>query len=236
MAQAPVLFRKTLDAQAADILRARIADGELLAGHRLTEHQLASEFELSRGTVRTALKQLMSEGFVCQKPYRGWEVAPLSATDAFELQTLRLALEGTAAQLAAEHLDTDGKRELAVAFEALEAACKAGERKTAAQQDFELHRTIVRLSGHRRLLQYYEMIAMQIQRYIFSSDALLRSDMELVAQHRPIVDSIVAGDIDAACEQSRKHNESEGKLLVEHLLEIEAARALAEKPARRRSL
>ena len=51
-----------------------------------------------------------------------------------------------------------------------------------------------------------------------------------------IVDSIIAGDIDAACEQSRMHNESEGKLLVEHLLEIEAARALAEKPARRRSV
>ena len=235
MSQAPVLFRKTLDAQAADILRARIADGVLLAGHRLTEHGLANEFGLSRGTVRTALKQLMSEGFVCQKPYRGWEVAPLSSTDAFELQTLRQALEGTAAELAAEHLDANGKLELAAAFEALKGACEAGEHKAAARQDFELHQTIVRLSGHRRLLQYYEMIARQIQRYIFSSDALLRSDMELVAQHKPIVNAIIAGDVSAAYEESRKHNESEGKLLVEHLLEIEADRALDENAAQRRS-
>lgn len=231
MSEAPALLRKTLDVQAADILRARIADGVLLAGHCLTEHRLADEFGLSRGTVRTALKQLMSEGFVCQKPYRGWEVAPLSSTDAFELQTLRLTLEGTAAQLAAEHLDADGEGELAAAFEALRDACEAGDHRAAARRDFELHRTIVRLSGHRRLLQYYEMVARQIQRYIFSSDALLRSDMELVAQHGPIVDSIMARDVGAAYEESRTHNESEGRLLVEHLLEIEAASAPDENAA-----
>ena len=69
MARAPLIYKRTLDAQAADILRARIAEGELVAGHRFTEHEIAAELGLSRGTVRTALKLLMSEGFVAQKPY-----------------------------------------------------------------------------------------------------------------------------------------------------------------------
>ena len=119
----------------------------------------------------------------------------------------------------------------AAAFEALREACEADDHRAAARQDFELHRTIVRLSGHRRLLQYYEMIARQIQRYIFSSDAPLRSDIELVAQHGPIVDSIMARDVSAAYEESCKHNESEGRLLVEYLLKIEAASAPDENAA-----
>ena len=225
MPQDTLIFKKTLDAQAADILRARIADGALPPGHRFTETALATEFGLSRGTVRTALKQLTAEGFVSQEPYRGWEVAPLSSTDAFELQTLRRSMEGTAAELAAENLDAAGRAELLAAFDALRAACEAGDRKAAARRDFHLHQTIVRISGHRRLLQYYELIARQVERYIFSSDALLRHDMELVEQHRPIVEAIVAGDARRAEEESRKHNASEGRLLVEHLREVEAARA-----------
>ena len=223
MARAPLIYKRTLDAQAADILRARIAEGELVAGHRFTEHEIAAELGLSRGTVRTALKLLMSEGFVAQKPYRGWEVAPLTSTDAYELQTLRLALEGTAARLAAENLDAAGRTEFVAAFEALESACEGDDRKAAAHQDFNLHKTIVRLSGHRRLLEYYEMIARQIQRYIFSSDALLRGDAKLVEQHRPIVEAVIAGDGELAEEESRKHNEGEGALLVAHLVSAESA-------------
>ena len=223
MSQGPLIYKRTLDAQAADILRARIAEGELVPGHRFTEHEIASELGLSRGTVRTALKQLASEGFVAQKPYRGWEVASLTSTDAFELQTLRLALEGIAARLAAENLDAAGRTELVAAFEALRVACEGTDRIAAAHHDFNLHKTIVRLSGHRRLLEYYEMIARQIQRYIFSSDALLRGDAELVEQHRPIVEAIIAGDAVLAEEESRKHNESEGTLLVTHLVETESA-------------
>lgn len=67
------------------------------------------------------------------------------------------------------------------------------------------------------------MIARQIQRYIFSSDALLRGDAELVEQHRPIVEAVIAGDGELAEEESRKHNEGEGALLVAHLVSAESA-------------
>ena len=230
MSESNIISKRTLDVQAADILRERIAEGILVAGHRLTEIQLATEFDLSRGTVRTALRQLVSEGFVCQKPYRGWEVSPLSSTDAHELQTLRLSLEGLAAKLAANKLSESGRAELMTAFDALKTACEAGDRREAAKQDFNLHKTIVRLSGHRRLFEYYDMISMQIQRYIFSSDTLLRGDMELVDQHKPIVEAIISGDGKKAFKESCEHNRSEGKLLVEHLLKIETARQSDQMP------
>ena len=74
------------------------------------------------------------------------------------------------------------------------------------------------------------MISMQIQRYIFSSDTLLRGDMDLVDQHKPIVEAIISGDGKKAFKESCEHNRSEGKLLVEHLLEIETARQSDQMP------
>jgi len=219
------ITKRTLDVQAADVLRAQIAEGRLDAGHRLTEVQLAEEFGLSRGTIRAALKQLVAEGLVSQAPYRGWEVAPISSTDAYELQTLRSSLEGLAAKLAAERLTEESQAELLAAYAELEKACRAGDSRLAAVQDFNLHTTIVRLSGHRRLREHYEMISTHVRRYIFSSDALLRGDMELLDQHRPIVDAIVSRDPVEAEAAACEHNNVEGKRLVAHLVQVENAQA-----------
>lgn len=218
-----VITKATLDIQVADILRQRIIDGELQAGERLTEIKLSEEFDLSRGTIRAALRLLLSEKLLIQMPYRGWEVAALTSDDAYELQTLRSPMDSLAARLAAERLTPSGRRALSHAFQRLERACEANDRSAAARSDFELHKTIVDISGHRRLAQFYEIIAGHIQRYIFSSDAVLRSDAELVDQHRPIVEAIFAKDGERAAGEACSHNDSEGKRLVDYMASIEAA-------------
>lgn len=217
-----VISKATLDVQAADILRQRIIDGELPAGERLTEIKLSEEFDLSRGTIRAALRLLLSEKLLIQVPYRGWEVAALTSDDAYELQTLRSPMDALASRLAAERLTPSGEKSLLQAFRKLERVCKGNDLCAAARSDFELHKTIVDISGHRRLAEFYEIIAGHIQRYIFSSDALLRSDMELVDQHRPIVEAIFAGDGERAAGEACFHNDSEGRRLVEYLASIEA--------------
>ena len=218
-----LITKTTLDVRAADILRQRIIDGELPAGERLTEIRLSEEFDLSRGTIRAALRLLLSEKLLIQVPYRGWEVAALTSDDAYELQTLRSPMDSLAARLAAERLTPSGEKSLSRAFRSLERVCKGDDRGAAARTDFELHKTIVGISGHRRLGEFYELIAVHIQRYIFSSDALLRSDLELVDQHRPIVEAIFAKDGERAAGEACFHNDSEGKRLVEYLASNEAA-------------
>ena len=93
--------KRLLDRQAADSIRAHILDGVLPAGARLLETQLAEELEVSRGTVRAALALLASEGLVTQVAFTRWQVSETSPRDAWEIYTLRAALEGLAAGLAA---------------------------------------------------------------------------------------------------------------------------------------
>lgn len=85
--------RRTIAAEAAEILRQRILTGELRAGQPIRQEQIAQEMGVSRIPLREALKQLEAEGFVTIAPHKGAVVATLSAAEAEELFALRLQLE-----------------------------------------------------------------------------------------------------------------------------------------------
>jgi len=96
------LDARSLDWRAADMLRQQILSGGFPPGHRLTETVLAHELDVSRGTVRAALRSLTYEGLVAQVAYSKWLVPELTPEDANEITTLHAALTGLAARLAAE--------------------------------------------------------------------------------------------------------------------------------------
>src|SRR4051812_24775859 len=56
------LDRRSLDWRAADVLREQILTGKLAPGQRVTETALAAQLEVSRGTLRAALRALAHEG------------------------------------------------------------------------------------------------------------------------------------------------------------------------------
>ncbi|WP_019173748.1 GntR family transcriptional regulator [Pseudaminobacter salicylatoxidans] len=99
--------RKSLADQATDILRQGILEGRFHPGERLVETWLAEHMQLSRGTIRAALRELTHEGLVRVIPYTGWEVEELSVKDAEELCVVRGALEALAARLAAENMTSE---------------------------------------------------------------------------------------------------------------------------------
>src|SRR6476661_4534885 len=127
--------RRSLDVQAATVIRQRIVAGDLAPGTRLTEMSLAEDLALSRGTIRAALQQLVREGLVDQVPYTGWAVVRLGPRDLWELYTLRESLEGLAARLAAQAIDAGNAARLVATFETLVAACELGVAPQVAERD-----------------------------------------------------------------------------------------------------
>ena len=62
----------TLHSQLADVMREKILSHEWAAGKRIaSEHELMATYGLSRGTVRHAIKSLVSEGLLVQYHGRG---------------------------------------------------------------------------------------------------------------------------------------------------------------------
>ena len=57
--------------QIAEILRGRIASGELKKGARITELELTETYEVARNTARRALAVLREDGLIMTVPQRG---------------------------------------------------------------------------------------------------------------------------------------------------------------------
>jgi len=88
--------------RALSTLRGRILAGELAAGERLGEVELASELGMSRTPVRQALLRLAGEGLVEVQANRGARVIVRSERELEEVFELRARLEGLAARQAAD--------------------------------------------------------------------------------------------------------------------------------------
>lgn len=189
--------KQSLESQAADLLRRQIVRGELSAGQRLLETSIAARLELSRGTIRAALRRLIEEGLVCHVPYTGYQVIDLSDHDLWELYTLRAALETLGTRLAASRIDREGVGQLRAAFAQLTAAAELDDHESADRLDRELHRLIMRLSGHERLLQHYVRVENQFRVYIALSNREVDAS-EICESHRELVESICAGDAERA--------------------------------------
>ncbi|MBK8157941.1 MAG: GntR family transcriptional regulator [Rhodospirillaceae bacterium] len=203
------LDRRSLDWRAADLLREQILSGELPHGHRLVETSLAEQLEVSRGTLRSALRTLSYEGLIDQVAYTKWIVPERSHADAWELYTLRGSLEGLAARLVTERQRPDAINSVRAAFDRLVKAVAAESHSAVAEADAALHKTIIVAAGHRRLLEQYQLLEQQIRHYIIWSNAMIVDLHQMVPAHQPLVAAIVGGDVETAARLGLEHNAPE---------------------------
>ncbi len=100
--QAKIMGRldyRTLRENVADEIRMKILSGELASGARIVEQELASEFGISRGPVREALRQLEEEGMVEYIRNAGCSVRQISSEDIYEIYYMRANYEMMAVRL-----------------------------------------------------------------------------------------------------------------------------------------
>ncbi len=210
------LSYRTLAHQAADALREQLTSGTWGPGQRLTELTLVDLFGTSRGTVRAALQQLAAEGLVRQRPYAGWEVATIDSTTMLELFSLRASLDGLGARLAAGRISPPAAARLTTTLDRLVRACERDRLVEASEADLALHRVIIEISGHRQLAAHYRLIEHQLRLAVVKVNSL-STVAELVAQHRPLVDAILAGNQAAAEELAAAHDHEAAERLDERL-------------------
>jgi DNA-binding GntR family transcriptional regulator len=216
--------RRSLEHRAADELRSAIIAGHYAPGSRLTEMQLSDLLGTSRGTTRSALQRLSTEGLVAQRPYAAWEVIGLSVDDAWELFTLRGALEGLAAELVAGGIKggTISPVPIQSAFDALVARCESGDVDRANEADFAFHKALVLSAAHGRLLMQYERVEAQLRMLVVRSNEYSRMAVRLIAEHRPLLKVLLEGDAEQAGAAFRAHTKMTAEAALDRLRKVEA--------------
>jgi DNA-binding GntR family transcriptional regulator len=85
-------------------LRTAIVEGEISAGTKLSEAELATRYQVSRAVIREAINRLVNCHLVERKANIGARVVSLTLAGLVELYQVREALEGMAARLAAQQM------------------------------------------------------------------------------------------------------------------------------------
>lgn len=203
----------------ADDLRGRILSGQLTPGDRLVEGDLVGEYDVSRGTVREALRLLASERLITTARGRsgGTFVAALApeAISGYLQTTVGVLLQHDQVALS----DLVEVRQVLEPFAAGLAASRHAslERLTgliagAADADrdlrnWEWHREVLRLSGNPLLPALagpvYELLSARFNRTHGRPTQWLRIERE----HREITELIEAGDAVGAVDAMRRHLE-----------------------------
>ncbi|HTR86416.1 MAG TPA: GntR family transcriptional regulator [Reyranella sp.] len=157
--------RRTLRAHVAERLRAAILGGDIPPGAPLVETALSQRFDVSRGPLREALRQLIEEGLVVTVPYTGTHVASLSVEDVREIYSLRTVLEGFAFEQLWPRRDERFRDELVARNEALIATIDAGDDRASISAEMHFHSLVYEMCGHRQLERAWHGLRGRLQLY-----------------------------------------------------------------------
>lgn len=184
--------------QVCDRIRSAILSGELKPGSKLTEQDLAAEFEVSRTPVREAIRQLEVERLVSRTPFVGVTVTQLSPEEVIELLDIREVLEGLVARLATRNMDSVHLQRLKKLMQQLAASARKGDVAAYLDHALAFRRGLVECCRSATLSEHVLAIENRL-RLTGSRTALLPGRLEAAIQeHEKLLEAIARGDADGA--------------------------------------
>ena len=208
------LAHSSLEAETATALQKEILDGVRKPGDRLVEMELAERFGVSQGTIRGALKYLQADGLVEHRPRRGNFVIDIAEEDIREISLLRDTLESLGARLAAETIDDHGRSRLAAVLDEMRQASKLRRRQKLMELDLTFHRTVIEISGSRRLRELYKRLEGPALLFLRMADGFYPEPQAIVELHEPLFDAISCGDAERAFDLAHRHTDPDARRIV----------------------
>lgn len=209
--------KKRLPELVAEQIKELIAKGKLNAGEKLpNEFEMADQLQVGRGSIREAVKILVSQNvleiqrgrgtFVCEKtgvlddPLGFWMIEDKGRL-ALDLCEVRLMLEPEIAALAAERAEEEELEQLIEAQKRVEERILAGEHHSA--EDIGFHERIADISKNQVITKLIPVIQSAVLLFVQVTESSLRE--ETIATHKKIVEAIVQRDAKKAKTAMTEH-------------------------------
>src|SRR5690625_2749384 len=189
-------------------LRQDIVSGNLVPHQRLIEADVADEHDASRGEVRLALNELITEGLVERIPNRGARVRKVSLAEAIEITEVRAAVESLCAGKAAEKVTDAQADELREIGAAMQQAVDRGARDEYSSLNRKLHTLIIEIADQQTAAQTIARLRGQAIRYHFQLSSQPDRPKISLPQHLVIIEAICGRDPQAAAAAMQEHLDS----------------------------
>jgi DNA-binding GntR family transcriptional regulator len=200
------LAHRPLYQEVAERLREQIFNRELEPGSWIDEQKLTAALGISRTPLREALKVLAVEGLVTMKLRRGAYVTEMSAQDVSQVYHLLGVLESDAAAEVARKATDAELAELNKLHQQLEGQAQQRDAFFATNEEF--HHRLLHIAGNRWRVQIVNDLrkVMKLNRH----HSLFRQGRvtESLAEHRALVQALLARDADKSQALMRAHFEN----------------------------
>jgi DNA-binding GntR family transcriptional regulator len=200
-----------------DAVLEAICSGELKAGTRLTQEELAQKFGVSRQPVLQAMMLLRREGFLTETGRKGVCVAPLDVQQARNLYVVRAALDGAAARLAAGRYTPELAHRGRLLLDVGRRAVASGNVPSVIEADIDFHLFVYEASGNPVIGETAQPHWQHLRRVMAA--ALSEDDMRVSVwdEHEGILRALEAGQATEAEALCRGHAEQMADILTGRL-------------------
>ena len=200
-----------LENLAYDKIKVAISKGYIKKGSKLKEVALAKSLNMSRATVKGAIKRLVYKGLAEHEPNKGVSVVNPSLEDIKESFQVRVQLEKMSTRLAAVNLGTEDLSELHKLIQDEKTVFKARKLDQYYDINNAFHLKIAEKSGNRVLVHYIKELLQKTTIYLILFDPfylLLASNNPSPHEHQKIVQWLEKKDGEQAGISMKNHLEN----------------------------
>lgn len=219
-------------------LRADLMAGRYGSGEALRLEPLMARYGCGISPLREALNRLAAERLVVAVGQRGFQAAPVSLVEMWDIVRLRQKLEGEALTGAIEAGDARWESEILAAFHRLAKAPPPGRDRAdpdsweRGHRDF--HAALIAACPSAWLLHFVGILYGHTERYRrirFERTMPKKLVRDVEAEHRALMDAVLARDKRRALRLLTEHLEKTGAFIASEFAAAEAEEA----PPRRRA-
>ncbi len=198
-------------------LRSAIETGMLQPGARLVERDLCEQLNVSRTSLREALRQLQAEGVLSHTAHRGLVVSANSREEAVNVYRIRAVLEALVVEQFVERADAAAFAELAEEAELLKKAYRSGvvERIIAGKRAF--YSRICMGAGNELAFDIINRLSLRTASLRSNSLARKPRQVQSIKEICVLVEAVVARDVAAAKAAATRHVENAQRSAFEAL-------------------
>lgn len=198
-------------------LRTSILAGEISAGDRLVESQLAQQLDVSRTPIREAIRRLQQEQLLTIDSPDGVTIVEISLSSAIYLYDCRISLEQLAVEGACRHATSEQVEALrqnlmtaesilqSVSGDALRPVLQESQSLKLLDLNYEFHRLIAESAQNPWLVFLLDQLENQVKLLRLQTLQAPVDVKKIQAEHWQIVDAIARQDTVAASEHIQQH-------------------------------
>jgi DNA-binding GntR family transcriptional regulator len=200
-----------------DAVLEAICSGELKAGTRITQEELAQRFGVSRQPVLQAMMLLRREGFLIEAGRKGVQVAPLDMQQVRNLYVVRGALDGAAGRLAASRYTPELAHRGRLLLDVGRRAVASGSVPAVIEADIDFHLFVYEASGNPLIAETAQPHWQHLRRVMAA--ALGENDLRVSVwdEHEGILRAFEAGQAAEAEALCQGHAEQMADILTGRL-------------------